>query len=326
MAVDEPIDNDPLGFVQHRLRVHDARLPGDLSVELAEDDMLGKGKNNRVFSARYRGQPCVLRAPRRRSDTQERGSALCEAYYSLLASKLGVGPKVYAAWWARHAHDGQPSGLYLVTEAFDMDLETYLTDPEHAAAAAAHVDEVAAAVLGGIETLAKHRFFLYDLKPSNVVLRLGRDGRPSSVRLIDFGRDFCEAPCDGLDEVRTPHLTLLDRLVERHGKASGSESSDMRGQRAAHVLTLTMLVQLASTTTKRLRDTRLEHRLSQTQRQALHGLPRIAKKLIDGTQARNLRLVRALLRSDDVRGVLRHYHGRRCAGTRRTLRYARGVE
>ena len=37
-------------------------------------------------------------------------------------------------------------------------------------------------------------------------------------------------------------------------------------------------------------------------------------------------VVREVLRVDEVRGVLHHYHGRRYAGTRRTLRLARGVE
>ena len=37
-------------------------------------------------------------------------------------------------------------------------------------------------------------------------------------------------------------------------------------------------------------------------------------------------IVREVLRTDEVRGVLRHYHGRRDSGTRRTLGWARGVE
>ena len=52
----------------------------------------------------------------------------------------------------------------------------------------------------------------------------------------------------------------------------------------------------------------------------------VAGDLIRSMQGRNVALLREVLRTDEVRGVLRHYHGRRDAGTKRTLRFAEGVE
>ena len=86
-----------------------------------------------------------------------------------------------------------------------------------------------------------------------------------------------------------------------------------------------MLVQLAAYDVQ-LHSDRSRHRLGRDEREAINGIARHARTLLDSMQGRNVRLVRTVLRSDDVRGVLQHYHGRRNAGTRRTLRFARGIE
>ena len=65
-------------------------LPDDVSV----GDELGKGTNNKVLRCMWKGERCVLRVPRRRSDTQQRGSAAWELRHTLRASELAVGPRV----------------------------------------------------------------------------------------------------------------------------------------------------------------------------------------------------------------------------------------
>lgn len=310
------LPTDPRTATLADIGVGRARLPAD--VELGEE--LGRGANNRVYAAERGGVECVLRAPRRRSDTQQRGSALWEFRHTLRAAQLGVGPAVHAAWCARHADGRWPSGLYLLMERFDDDLEAVLVDP----AARAALPEVGRALAACLHTLARERILVYDLKPSNVVVRLGDDGGAAAVRVIDFGRDFCEwGGCAAAADAQTPTLDLLDRrLRARAPDAPAAEREAL----ATHVLFATMVVVLSATTTHVLYEDRAEHRMDAEARRAAHPLAALARDLLDGMQGQNVALVRELLRTDAVRGVLAHYHGRRYAGTRRTLALARGEE
>ena len=87
-----------------------------------------------------------------------------------------------------------------------------------------------------------------------------------------------------------------------------------------------MVIQLSATTTKQMYDERHKHGMSFSERSRNNPFAPIASRLLDSLQARTLSIVRDVLRPDDVRGVLRHYQGRRNACTRRTLRYAQGIE
>lgn len=281
---------------------------------------LGKGSNNRVFRATYRGEDCAFRAPRRRSDTQQRDSANWEHRYLQLASRLEVGPRVVTSWFARHGTREWPSGLYVVMERFDHDLETVLCeDRSMIPVALERRTAVAEELVRCLARLAENHLFVYDLKPSNVVVDLPREG-PVRARVIDFGRDFCEwsVPTDADPTRASPHIDMLRRCI-------GEEERDADA-RIAHVLFTAMVVMLSATTTRCLYEDRGHHRLSVEERAALHPLRVSANALLDSTRPADLQLVRALLRMDDVRGVLRHYHGRRNAGTGRTLALARGEE
>ena len=114
-----PLPSDPRTVQLADISVPRARIPEE--VVLGRE--LGRGANNRVYAAVHGDRQCVLRAPRRRSDTQQRGCALWEFRHTLRAAQLGVGPEVYAAWCARHADGRWPSGLYVVSERYDDDLE-----------------------------------------------------------------------------------------------------------------------------------------------------------------------------------------------------------
>lgn len=289
------------------------RLADDVEV----GDEIGKGTNNRVCKCTWRGNRCVLRVPRRKSDTQQRGSAIWEFRHTLRASKLGVGPTVYAAWYARHATPQWPSGLYVVMERFDHDLETVLCeDRECIESVVEKRDLVQTAICDCIRTLATERIFVFDLKPSNLVMRVDEGG--VQVRVIDFGRDFCEWTGCMADPARnTPHVDMLRRRFE------GSDDAE---ERVTHVLFACMMVVLSSTTTRTLYETREHHRMDADTRARIHPVCTATAALLDGMQGRNVAVLRELLRMDEVRGVLRHYHGRRNSGTHRTLRFARGDE
>ena len=293
------------------LSVPRAELPD--GIEVFEE--LGRGSNNRVFRATCDGKDCVLRVPRRRSDTQQRGSATWELRHSLRASQLGVGPTIYRAWSARHASKRWPSGLYLVEERFSHDLETVLTD--RTLRDPARTEALGRGIVACIKKLAEDRLFVYDLKPSNLVVNL----EDATVKVIDFGHDFCEWPKG--EGANAPHVDLVTRRAAESAATSGGGTSD---ELVTHVLFTAMLVVLAATTTRRMHDDRSEHRMPRDERERLNPVAPLAKALMDGMQGRNLALVREVLRADEVRGVLQHYHGRRYAGTKRTLGLALGVE
>jgi hypothetical protein len=303
------IKDDPVTYSASKLVRSKTILPSGLQLGEVE---LGKGSNNRVVEATWNGKACAVRMPRRRSDTQQKGSATWEFRHTLRASQLGAAPAIYAAWYAKHATGDFPSGLYLVTECFPHDYEELLRSRSRREYAVGQREGIAEAVTASLSKLASADMFLYDLKPSNLVL--DTQGGDVAVKIIDFGRDFCEWGFTKQKDAFSPVIDMVDRLVEGDG------------ERRRHVLFASMLVQLAATTTHQLREDRHDHRMSREQRKEVNGIACAAGRLLDTMQGRNLRVLREVLRSDQVRGVLAHYHGRRNSGTRRTLRLARGLE
>lgn len=307
------ISDDPFEFCSSKLHVHHTVLPDEM--EWSATDQIGKGSNNRVYECTYRGEECVFRVPRRHSDTQQRGSAVWEALHTLTASQLGVAPAVQKAWYAKHSTEEYPSGLYLITDRYE-DYDRVLMTPGEADSS----DEVADLVAQHLATLSQNGFFLYDLKPSNVVVGYD-DEDVLDVRLIDFGRDFCEWKASSSKDRCTPVIDMVERHVAERGLPE-EEASEV----VAHVLFGAMLVQAAASATRFLYHDRRDHKMGAEERNKANGLARKAASFLDSMQGQNLSLLRVVLRSDPVRGVLRHYYGRRCSGTKRTLLLARGVE
>ena len=309
----EAISDDPASYSLEQLKVDRTDLP----VELKVGREIGKGANNKVFRAKLREQPCVLRAPRRRSDTQNHGSALWEFRHVLKASQLGVGAKVYDAWYAKHAHGRWTSGLYMVLEHFDNDLQTVLF--EQSEKAKPHFDAFGTSLVDCIKKLAQARIFVYDLKPSNIMVHFGET---PEVRIIDFGRDFCEwGGCADDPDGHTPVIDMLRNRIKQETKDEEEAES-----RLCHILFTLMITIAAATTTREMLDGRHEHRMGSNTRSEVNFVARRTGSIIDEMQGRDVALMKHAMRTDAVRGVLQHYHGRRNAGTRRTLRFAHGVE
>ena len=276
----------------------------------------------------------MLRAPRRRSDTQQWGSALWEFRQTLRAAQLGVAPAVHHACYARHAAGEWTSGLYLVMDRYQCTLEEAICNDGNRREALLRDDgalakRIAAQIVDGLVKLADDLMFVYDLKPSNIVVYVDVQKDDVRARIVDFGRDFCEWDTRRCDPTaRTPILTGLRTLVEGREKARAERGETPCDVDAIvrHVLFATMLVQLASTSTYNLYEDRDRHRLGAPERATANLFAPYARKLLDSMQGGNIALVRWVLRCDDVRGVMRHYHGRRNSGTARCLSLARGVE
>lgn len=335
--------------------VHTASVPEDVRIH----ESISKGSNNNAYRATLAGEhDVVFRAPRRRSDTQQRGSAYWEHRCMTRAAELGVHPRVHRAWIARHGRHEWPSGLYVLSDRYDHDLDDVLYDEglreEYGLADEADGEEaegeeeeaegeeeeseseeseseeseeggdeaVGQGILRCLATLAADSMFLFDLKASNIVLRKEEDER-IDVRILDFGSDFCEwhdppPPPDGTppDLPRTRAIDGLRASLLARGCAEDVDAL------CAHVLLATMLVITSATITFNLRHGRNEHRMDHARRVRAHPLLRITRDYLASMRGENVRLVKQMLRDDAVRGVLRHYHGRRNSGTRRTLELA----
>lgn len=287
--------------------VHHFEVPDQFHVK----ELLGKGSNNKVYRVKWNDSEYVLRAPRRRSDTQQRGNAAWEYRHTLRASELEVGPTLHMAWCARHANGQQwPSGLYMVTDRFEHDVEAVLADK----GLREQFNDMGDAVVKCLTRLSRDLMFMYDLKPSNVVVRLDETGNVHA-RIIDFGHDFCEwGGASSEDDHNTPNLNLIRKLTD------GDEAI------VSHVIFACMLVQLSATTTFHLFQDRSDHRMSKEMRQNTNPFPKFACRMLDSMRGCHKRLLRRLLRTDEVRSVLRHYLGRRNSGTGRVLRFSQGQE
>lgn len=303
--------DDPVAYSRDKLVCSRTVLPRGLEIGNVE---LGKGSNNRVVEATWGGTECVIRMPRRRSDTQQKGAAVWEFRHMLTASQMGAAPAVYGAWYARHATRDYPTGLYMVTEKFPDDLEDVLMSNSRRPHVLDRSDDIAQRVAALLSRVANADMYLYDLKPSNVVIAFPMDGGPIDVRMIDFGREFCEWAGSKETDASTPIIDMVDRMV-------GGDATLRR-----HILFATMLIQLAATTTYCLHTDRREHRMDRETRQRVNGLSRVALTLLESMKGCHVAIVRDVLRTDQVRSVLAHYHGRRNSGTRRTLQLARGYE
>ena len=292
---------------------------------------IGKGSNNKAFPIILDNNKYVLRVPRRRSDTQQWGSALWEFRQTLKASQLGVAPLLHNAWYARHAKDDWTSGLYLIMDRYLCNLEEAFSEKPDMRNLILADDctvgkQIAQQTVNGLEKLADCLLFVYDLKPSNIVVRFNEDGRTVDAKIVDFGRDFCEWDTKTNDpDARIPIINGLRELITTRENARGDQADDSE-KLVSHIIFAVMLVQLAATTTHNLYEDREHIRLGEDMRSIANLFSPYARRLLDSMQGSNIALVRWVLRNDEVRGVMRHYHGRRNSGTGRTLLYARGVE
>ena len=305
------IFDDPIEYSKNKFYRSRTSLPDGLEIGDVE---LGKGSNNRVIESFWNDEQCAIRIPRRKSDTQQKGAATWELRHTLKASQLGASPCIYDAWYAKHATQQFPSGLYLVTECFAHNLEDMFLSRSNRSFIVRKSDDIADSISRSLWKLALSDMFLYDLKPSNIVVNVDEEHDIITTKIIDFGREFCEWAGTGEKDACTPIIDMVTSLVEGNV------------EKKAHILFACMLIQLAAITTYHLSIDRHRHRMDREMRHEINGIARAAATLIESMQGCNLRIVRQVLRSDPVKGVLSHYLGRRNSGTGRTLRLAKGTK
>jgi len=319
----------PTTLTLESITIRTPKFPDDLQISKE----IGKGSNNQVLGAKLRDMPCVLRVPRRKSDTQQRGSALWELKQTLHAANVKAAPRVLDAWYVRHARGRWTSGLYMIMERLDCTLDDALCDshtqfhkemfddPERARTC---VENIGRSIEHSLERLSESNLFVFDLKPSNLLLRYGEEKDSVTAHIIDFGRDFCEweHPMRPPD-TRTPIVDGLRKLVQNRTEHEPGEDKEAL---IHHILFASMLVQLSAVTTQNILSDRRSTRFTAEERELYHPFTTPTRTLLKSMRGENVSLLKWVLRDDQVRGCLSHYLGRRNSGTRRVIAMAQGIE
>jgi hypothetical protein len=290
--------------------------------EVREDEKLGEGSNNSVHLARHRasGALVVVRRPLADSDTRHQQQATGEARLMLEAARAGVGPRVHDLWYCAASTAVQRRGLHAVMEHFASDLhDVVFHDAEWLFD---HREALCHQIIGVLHALGEREIFCCDVKACNLVLDKART--PPVVRLIDFGRDFCDH-CDWATGSsacpRCPHgLDALPAIL-RLARARGLDRASYR-----RVLALTMLVLLSANLDHELHARRRRYGMDRDERHARNVLrENVAFVRRARATAGEVVCVKALLRDDEVRACVRHYLGGRGASVRRVFRAANFV-
>jgi len=225
---------------------------------------------------------------------------------------------MYDAWYVRHVKTDQRAGLHMIQQYFPYDLMdafSHMSDEVRE-----HCDEIGDAIDNNIKSLANTGILCYDLKPGNVVLSLDEE---VDVKFIDFGREFCEhSGRSNNDKFTTPILDSIRVASRAYAKKNNMDVSDIH----RYLLYSTMTIILAATITDTLYKNRGALQLDRESRRALHCTRKYADAVLDDTRGDILKVVKTILRRDEIRGLLRHYVGKRNSGTKRIFRLARGDE
>lgn len=282
---------------------------------LKQIKLLGKGSNNAVYLYKTKNdQEVVVRQPRRKSDTQRVGNATWEFRNTAIAAELGVAPKIYDAWYNRHSTPDQRGGLHMISEHFPQDMHALLMDTPTLVCPFA--DKLQKSVVSHLRVMADNCLFCYDLKPSNMVFR----EEPFDVRFIDFGRDFCEwRPYSSSNEFleRAPILSYIQTMAEEN-QTSRYDAKTLY----TDLIFTVMMILLSSNIAFTLDQSRTASRCGFSNNRNLNFMASALRNLRSQTRGKHINIVKEILRQRDIRDTLRHYTGRRNAGTKRSFHYA----
>lgn len=244
----------------------------------------------------------IVRRPLRDSDTLKKSHAIFEFEVSAIAARLGVAPALYDAWYVEHSTKEQRRGLHLVLARYEMDMHDLAAS--RGAEVLRYAEPIGAQIDAHLRALSREGIFLYDLKPANVVLNL----EPVEVRLIDFGREFCERRGGN----NSPVLVELEKTVRRVAAVEKDAVAD--------VMHASMLVMLSAIVAHNLQSQRYQLKtVDRATRLRMNPLAARARALRRTTRAPIVRAVKETLRNEHVRAILRHYLGGRHSCVKRVF-------
>ena len=274
-------------------------IPNNITIA----DEIGRGSNNRVYRGLYdESIPIVVRIPRRKSDTEKAGYAMWEFKHTLVASRLGVAPVLYDSWYNRHGKQKQKAGLYMIQEYFPSDLMNALD--EYQEEVIERKEDISNIIKSHIYKLAKSDMLCYDLKPGNIVVRFDDDS--VDLKFIDFGREFCEHAATMSKEEnqhRTPVTNIARTISKKYAGRHKLKESDVY----QHLLYCVMIIVLSAITTYTVHSQRESLKANRALRMELNFTMNIANDLLDTTRGDFIKLIKEMIRQEDIKDLLRHY-------------------
>ena len=128
---------------------------------------IGRGNSN-VYADGNNDKACkVVKFDHEHSQTD----FMLEAKWAQDMANLGLGPKVFNI-------DVKENHGVIVMQRYQTSLASYLKSGNN---------DVLPNLIAMLCHIAKHRIVCFDMKPENIVI----DNDPSTMKLIDFGGDFC---------------------------------------------------------------------------------------------------------------------------------------
>lgn len=246
----------------------------------------------------------VVRTPLRESDTIKQSHAVFEFEMTALGAHLGVAPALFDAWYVPQTTKTQRRGLHVIMERYQMDLADAITKwPEELTRRASALSEQ---LVGHFELLAGRGVFMYDVKPCNTVLNLD----PVRVRLIDFGKDFCEKWKSSTADV-TAHA---EKALQRQGCMNVANMTT--------VLRVTMMILMSAACASVIHEERRELKLHARDRAKLNVLHDAVQRARGTCTPAQVRVIKEILRHESVRSNTRHYLGKRNSAVKRVFRLA----
>ena len=294
------------------------RKGNGVSKDFIIEEEIGKGSNNKVYRGVHKnGDVVAIRFPRRKSDTENYDNAKYEFLYTMLASTLNVAPDLYDAWYVKHRTNDKRSGLHFVSKYYDIDLQSAVEQEKYMIID--NIFDIEEQINHKLITLANNYILTFDLKPSNMVY----DFDKKDLRFIDFGREFCERNTFmQKNDEEFPVTKLIKNISNNNTDESENEGDELYKE----LLFGVMLVQLSANVTFYLYSSRHVLNLSKHERDVLNFTKTSTNNFLENKRGRFIKLLKQVLRHEDIKKVNKHYLGRRNSGTQRVLRLASGIE
>lgn len=294
---------NPTVFVKTKLVT--ARKGDGIQHGLVVGHRLNKGSNSAVYAAKTPSgdDDVVVRKPMHDSDTRKKSAALAEAAYTLIAANAGVTPHIHDMWYCASGTDKQRRGLHVVMQRYPMDLHDVIA--HHGDWVVENRDAIAKALDKCAVELSRCGLLTFDIKSGNVVLRKS----PLSIKFIDFSDDYCER-CEYSKATSSESREITPTLAHVASRAGSHKAYES-------VIRLSILILLSASLTTELHQRRRSDNINASRRHLLNPLTTHLQRLRKETPAHIVRLIKYVLRSEDVRQCAEHYNGNRNACVRR---------
>ena len=231
-----------------------------------------------------------------------------------MAAYHNISPEIYDIWYCSLGTRFQNKGLHMLMEFYPADLHDIIFHDEEFMSS--KKKEIALQLDNCAIAMSKIGMMSYDIKSSNIVVQKS----PLSIRFIDYGNDYCEC-CDinSLEKTSKNMNPVLTSIADQCRKYKNSKKV------YESVLRISTLICLSANIHNEIHKRRRQYNLSETQRINLNPLYDYMKLLRSETPSVIVKLIKMLLRTENVKECTEHYNGNRNSCVKRMFKCANFV-